>query len=270
MTFQPVIAATGYAGWRFLERTLPAQQAVFAKTPPVQRATDYFRDKIGNVRNADDIVNDRQLLSVALGAFGLDDDINNKFFIRKILVDGTGNDDALANRLADNRYADFSRAFGFGDGAVPRTVLPRFADQIIAQFEKRQFEKAVGLQNNDLRLALNLKSGLADITARSSNEGTQWFSVMGNTPLRRVFETALGLPSSIASIDIDKQRDIFRSRAQSVLGTDRIADFTLPDQQEKLIRTFLIRSEVTQTSGTSGASAALTLLQSAPRLTRMI
>lgn len=269
MSFQPVIPMSGYAGWRFLARTLEPQQAAFAKSQPVMRATDYFRDRIGTVRTAQDLVDDRRLLAVALGAFGLDSDINNKFFIRKILEDGTVKDDALANRLADNRYAAFSRAFGFGDGGIPNVILPDFAAETIARYENRQFEKAVGDQSNDFRLALNLQSGLADITARNSNDGAQWFSVMGNTPLRRVFETALGLPASIATIDIDQQRGIFRSRAQSVFGTDKLAEFNDPARQEKLIRLYLIRAEVAQSIGLTGASAALSLLQSAPRIGRL-
>ncbi|WP_019955553.1 DUF1217 domain-containing protein [Yoonia vestfoldensis] len=269
MSFQPVVPLTGYVGWRFLERTLEPQQAAFAKSQPVVRATDYFRENIGNVTSAADLVNDRRLLSVALGAFGLDDDINNRFFIRKVLEDGTIKDDALANRLADNRYAEFSRAFGFGDRPVPRTILSGFASEMTTRYEKRQFERAVGVQNNDLRLALNLQSGIADIVSRNSSDGAQWFSMMGNTPLRKVFETALGLPASIASIDIDKQRDIFKSRAQANFGTQTMADFSDPAQQEKLIRMFLVRSEASQSAALSGASAALSLLQSMPRVGRL-
>lgn len=270
MTFQPIVPLTGYVGWRFLERTLEPQQAAFAKSQPVQRATDYFRENIGKVTTASDLVNDRRLLSVALGAFGLDDDINNRFFIRKILEEGTINDDALANRLADNRYAEFSRAFGFGDRPIPRTILTGFASDLIARYEKRQFEKAVGVQNNDLRLALNLQSGIADVLTGNSRDGAQWFAMMGNAPLRKVFETALGLPASIASIDIDKQRDIFKSRAQATFGTNRLADFADPAQQEKLIRLFLVRSEASQSVAISGAAAALSLLQSMPRMSRLV
>ncbi|WP_322893027.1 MULTISPECIES: DUF1217 domain-containing protein [unclassified Yoonia] len=269
MSFQPILPMTGYVGWRFLERTLETQRASFAKSPPVQRATDYFRENIGNIRSAEDLVKDRRLLSVALGAFGLDDDINNTFFIRKILEDGTESDTALANRLSDNRYAELSRAFGFGDLAVPRSVLPSFATETIARYEKRQFEKAVGTQNNDLRLALNLRESLAEIIDSSSNDGAHWFSVMGNAPLRKVFETALGLPSSIGSIDIDRQRDIFRSRAKALIGTNKVADLADPAQQEKLIRLFLIRAETAQSNNFSTAAAALSLLQSAPRIGRL-
>lgn len=264
MSFQPVLPISGYAGWRFLERTLDNQQSAFSKSLPVARATDYFRANIANVRTVDDLVNDRRLLSVALGAFGLDDDINNKFFIRKILEEGTIKDNALANRLADNRYAELSRAFGFGDRPLPRTTLSSFATETITRYERQQFEKAVGTQDNNMRLALNLQSGLADIAGRNSSDGAQWFAMMGNLPLRKVFENALGLPASIGTIDVDRQRDMFRARSKAVFGTDRIADFTEKSTQDKLVRMFLVRSEALQTGGLTGANAALTLLQSAP------
>jgi hypothetical protein len=265
MSFQPVVPLSGYLGWRFLDRTLETQQSTFAASQPVARATDYFRENIVKVRTAEDLVADRQLLSVALGAFGLDDDINSTAFIRKVLEDGTLSDDALANRLSDNRYAEFSRAFGFGDLSAPKTGLSTFAADIIGRFETQQFARAVGQQDNDLRLAMNIRTGIEDIVARNSTNTGQWFSIMGNAPLREVFQTALGLPSSIASIDVDRQRDIFEERAQAVLGSGELADFADPAQQEKLIRMFLVRSEANQIGAFSGASTALTLLQSAPR-----
>ena len=264
MSFQPVVPLTGYTGWRFLERTLQTQQTAFANSQPVARATDYFRDNISKVQTAADLVADRQLLSVALGAFGLDDDINNRFFIQRILEDGTLTDDSLANRLADPRYAEFSEAFGFGNRVIPRTGLSGFPSEIIDRFETAQFARAVGDQNNDLRLALNISEGIANVLAQNTTNTGRWFSIMGNPPLREVFQTALGLPTSIASIDVDQQREIFQDRATSVLGSGEVGDLADPAAQENLIRLFLVRSEAADIGGASGASTALSLLQSAP------
>ncbi|KJZ21144.1 DUF1217 domain-containing protein [Loktanella sp. S4079] len=266
MTFQPILPLTGYSGWRFLENTLDKQQEAFASSQPVVRDTDYFRENIGSITTAEDLVNDRRLLSVALGAYGLDDDINNRFFIKKILEDGTTADDALANRLADNRYADFSEAFGFGDNAIPATLSEGFADKIISRYETRQFAQAVGEQDNDLRLALNVADGVSDILDRNSTNTGQWYSMMGNAPMRNVVQTALGLPSSTSSIDVDQQLEIYQERAKSVLGIDSFAQLAEPEAQEKLIRMFLIRSDAANMSASSGSSTALTLLQSVPQI----
>lgn len=240
---------------------MEAQQDAFSNSAAIQRDTDYFRENISNVLTAEDLVADRRLLSVALGAFGLDEDINNKFFIQKVFEDGVVADDALANRLSDKRYFSMSLAFGLGPESLPRTGLLNFPDEILARYEQQQFARAVGDQNDDMRLALNVDSSLGEIIENNTSQDARWFSVMGNAPLRRVFETALGLPASIAAIDIDQQLDNFKSRSESVFGTDDLSEFADPDKQEDLIRLFLIRSEAAQFSATPSGSVALTLLQ---------
>jgi hypothetical protein len=260
--FQPILPLTGYVGWRFLERTQEAQEAVFSKSQPIAHATDNFREKISAITSAADLVADRSLLSVALGAFGLDEDIDNKFYIQKILSEGTTSTDSLANRLSDKSYAALSSAFGFGDPGGPFTGLSGFANRIVARYETKQFQRAVGDQNNDMRIALSLKEGLADISLQNTSKNAQWFAVMGSSPVRAVFETALGLPSSIAQIDIDQQLTSFKNRAQKIFGTDSISDFSDPEKQEKLVRMYLIRSEANASSGLSSSNIALSLLQS--------
>lgn len=261
MTFQPVIPFSGYSGWLFLDRTGAAQKEAFVESAAVERITDTFRTRIASITSAEDLVKDRALLSVALGAFGLDDDINNTFFIRKVLEDGTSDPDALANRLADPRYRDLSATFGFGTGLV-LTGLSVFADDIIDRYEAKQFEKAVGEQNNDLRLAMNLAPAMGDVLSGNQTDTGRWFAMMGNAPMREVFQTALGFPSSFAALDLDKQLEQFRARSEATFGSSRMEDISSPENQEKLIRLFLLRSE-TASAVTSTASIALTLLQQA-------
>jgi hypothetical protein len=89
---------------------------------------------------------------------------------------------------------------------------------------------------------------------------------MGNAPLRKVFETALGLPSSIAGIDLDQQLQTFKERSNAVFGTRDLGNFLAEDRQEDLIRLFLIRSQALQSNGLSSGNVALTLLQAVPNL----
>jgi len=89
---------------------------------------------------------------------------------------------------------------------------------------------------------------------------------MGNAPLRRVVETALGLPSSIGKLDLDQQFTQFQDRAQAVLGRKDAEALADPEIQEKVIRLFLVRTEASNLNAASGGSVALSLLQSMPRL----
>jgi hypothetical protein len=261
MTYQPVLPSSGYVGWRFLQATLPRQEQAHAASAPMKRATDYFRANIGAVRTADDLVANRRLLQVALGAFGLDDDLNNRAFIRKVLEEGTLKDDAFANRLGDKRYAAMAREFGFGD-LGPRTNLASFVTKMIDRFQARQFERAVGATDDNMRLALNLGDALADIAAENGSANGRWFALMGNPPVRRVFETALGFPSSFGAIDLDQQLTAFRGRAKATFGTDDLGAIASdPARMDKAIRLFLIRADAQNSPQFSGASAALVLLQ---------
>lgn len=266
MSFSPVLPSGGLSGWLFLQRTAASQQETLSNTASVKRLSDNFTANISNVRTAEALVADRQLLTVALQAFGLEDDLESKFYIQKVLESNTADPDSFANQLADKRYLKMAETFGFGDFAGPRTGLNSFSDEIIDLFETKEFEARVGALDSDMRLALSLQRDLSEVADSTSENDTKWFTLMGNPPLRRVFEVGLGLPSTFGTLDIDKQLEVFKERAENTLKTDVISEMTSPEKLEELTRAFLLRSQLDSAGNASGASIALTLLQSAPRL----
>jgi len=262
MSFQPVLPLGGLAGWGFLKRTMERQQAVQQAAPVQQRDEAYFRDKIGKVSTAEQLVSDKRLLRIALTAFGLEADVNSKAFIQKILEGGTLKEGSLANKLADKQYQKLSSAFGFGDFSVPRTKISTFADEILNQFRARSFETAIGAQNNTFRLALNAERELPTLAARPISDTAKWYTVLGNAPLRQVVQTALGLPKSFSSIDLDQQVSVLKTRAEAAFGSSGISQFTDPKKMDGLIRSFMLRAEIQeQGAGNSPASIALQLLR---------
>lgn len=262
MTFRPALPLTGYAGWGFLKRTMVRQQALQQASPVQQRDEAYFRDRIGKVETAAQLVDDKRLLRIALTAFGLEGDTNSKAFIRKVLEGGTLKTDSLANKLANKQYQKFSAAFGFGDFSVPRTRISTFPDEILAQFRARSFETAIGTQSNAYRLALNAEREIPAVAARNSSETAKWYVILGNPPMRELMQTALGLPKSLAAIDLDQQVSAMKSKTAAVFGSDSVSQFTDPATMEALIRRFVLRSEAQEAAtGSSPAAIALQLLQ---------
>jgi hypothetical protein len=270
MTFQPILAGSGVAAWNLLKSTMPTQTEVHDAGPAITRDTEYFEAKISSINTAEELVSDRRLLRVALGAFGLQDDINNRFFVRRILEDGTVKEDALANRLTDSRYKDLAGAFGFGNDATPLSKLSDFGTKITDKYRRQQFEVAVGEQDQSLRLALNAERELKGLATSGVGETTKWLKIMGNAPLRQVFETALGLPSSFSQLDLDQQLEIFRDRADRQLGSGEIAQFSEPDQVNKLVQRFLLRDQVKDIQAASSSNVALSLLQGAATFARSL
>jgi hypothetical protein len=260
MSFQPVAPLGGLAGWTFLERTRDRQEATFQKSPTIVRRTAEFTERIARVSSAEELVRDRALLEVALGAFGLNDDIRNRFFVRKVLEEGTLSPSALSNRLSDKRYLAFSEAFGFGDVPGGKVKRPGFAADIVARYLERQFEVAVGQTNKDLRIALGLDRELGEIVTRRQTNDARWFTAMASPPVRTVLERALRVPTQAASVQIDQQLNLFKERAALRLGTSDFAAIASPEGIEKLRRAFLTAPDTNASMGIARGAGALAIL----------
>jgi len=262
MSFQPQIPLTGPAGWRFLQRTQAAQQAAFEKGPQLQRDLDYFAENIATVTSAADLVADRRLLRIALGAFGLEGEIDKKAFIRKVLDEGTEDPASFANRLTAPGFKELASAFGFGNVTGARTADPGFAERIGGAYKVRAFEAAVGETNDDMRLAMNFRREMAQLSRGA--EGGSWFTVIGSTPLRQVVEKAFNLPAAFGRIDVDRQRDTLREKTSAMFGTPNLTAFADPANVQKMIDRFLTRAQLESgPAGSTAGSGALTLLRNA-------
>ncbi|SEL15007.1 Protein of unknown function [Roseivivax marinus] len=122
MSFTPVIPASGLAGWAYLSRTRQDQQRIHENSAQTQRDIAAFKFRIGDIETADQLLDDRATLRVALGAFGLEEEIGNRAFLERVLTSDLSDRTSLANKLSDKRFLAFAQAFGFnGDG--PRLLI---------------------------------------------------------------------------------------------------------------------------------------------------
>ena len=261
--FQPVVSQQGYEGWRFLERTIEPQKAAFEKSPEILRDLEYFKLNVHKATSAQDLVNDRRLLKVALGAFGLGEDLDKRAYVLKALVEGTDDEKSFANRMVDSRYREFSRAFGYGNLLGAQVVHSEFSERVMSQYKGRQFEVAVGEGNQSMRLALTFVREIASFANSEKADTSAWFEVMGNSPIRQVFEASFGLPKSFGSLDVDKQREMLREKSGKMFGDSSLSAFRDPANVNKLLKMFFFHQQLAENSGLSAPGVvALTLLKS--------
>lgn len=248
----------GISGWHVLQRMEDRQMQVVANDKMVQREISYFRDRIEVTGTADALTGDYRMLRVALSAFGLEDDIANKAFIKKVLESDLEDNKSLANRLSDKRYLQLAQAFDFtGNGPTGQSDL---GDKISETYLEREFERRVGASDENLRLALNARRELSAFAERDSSERTLWYEVLGNAPLRKVFEGAFGFGSSYGKLPVDRQVDEFMKAAERFFGSSSLNEIAKDDRSENLIKHFLVRSSFSSTNEQNKYSAALTLL----------
>lgn len=260
MTYQILVGSGGFAGWNILKRTAEQQKQLLANDPVVARSTQYVRENIAKITSAEDLVSDYRMLSVALGAFGLESDVGSKAFIRKILGSDRDDTSSLVNRLSDKRYLRLANALALddGNGTVSKAG---FGDRLNQLFLEREFERRVGEGDQNLRLALNAQRELQQFANRTSSETTLWYEVMGNPPLRKVFDTAFGFGSNYGKLPIDRQLQEFTKRAEAVFGSSSFDVIATEKGIDKLVQTFLLRFQVAEGAGQSSYSIALSLLR---------
>src|SRR5271166_6291584 len=142
---------TTTADYLAVTQNLTRYQAMTAAEPGVKSASAYYQANIGKVTSIQDFVGNYRLLSYALDAYGLGDQINAKALIAKVLEGGVTNPKSLANTLSDSRWKAFAAAFDFvGQGASfissTSAVKTTTADYVEQQLESDQGAQDVGVQ----------------------------------------------------------------------------------------------------------------------------
>lgn len=261
MTFAPAIGAGGLAGYRLLEKSQEKQRAAFENSSEIKRNVAYFEANIGKATTAADLVKDRKLLQVALGAFGLGDEIDKKAYLQKILEGGTTDSKAYARRVADARILEFTKTFGYGDGGGSLVQTKAFREDIVARYKQLEFERSVGQADGDIRLALNFRREIAKIANGDKADEIGVLQALGQRPVREFLTAALGLPTSLARLDLDRQKAILEQGLKRRFGDDSVAVFKDAKKIDDAVRLFFAQRQSQSTGGASAsATTALSIL----------
>ena len=174
-----------------VSQNLSRYQAMTAAEPAVKAASAYYEANIGSVKSISDLVGNYRLLSYALNAYGLGEQINAKGLITKVLEGGVSNSRSLANTLPNAQWKAFAAAFNFVDsGATPpsstSTVATTTGDYVEQQLESDQGEQDVGVQ-----LALYFQRVAPTVTSE--------IGILADPNLLQVAATIMGLPPAAAA-----------------------------------------------------------------------
>jgi hypothetical protein len=222
-----------------VSQNLSRYQAMTAAEPAVKTATAYYEANIGSVKSIDDLVGNYRLLSYALNAYGLGDQINSKGLITKVLEGGVSNPKSLANTLPNAQWKAFAAAFNFVDsGATPpssrSTIKTTTSDYVEQQLESDQGGQDVGVQ-----LALYFQRVAPTVTSE--------YGILADPNLLQVAATVMGLPPATAA---DLQ-------PQTLSELMPISDLQDPAKLNQLTERFTAMYDYTY-GPSSGATSGLT------------
>lgn len=223
-----------------------ATQAQIAGLDPnsdyVKGETTYYLANITKVKSADDLMSNSRLYTYALAAYGLDSATEDKDLIKQVLQSKVGDPDSVANKQTNPAYAGLALAFNFEANGENATTINPAQQPTVDKYLRQTLEEDAGQTNQGVRLALYFQRKAPDITS--------WYDVLADTALASVVRTALGLPDSFATADIDKQAQLFEQKLD-------LTDFTAPAKLTKFLTRFTSMYEINNPTSTAVSSISV-------------
>lgn len=213
-----------------------------------KREISAFKERIGSIGSIDELQDDYEVYSFVMKTFGLEDQMFAKAMVSKILSADAGDPDSLVNRLTDPAFKELNQEMGFDtDGKAGwRLENTMWADSMVEKYIDRRMIDTQMETKTAVGKALHFEEKAATMTS--------WFKVLGDKDVSEVLRTALGIPASVATADVDAQKKLFERKMD-------ISDLQDPDKVKDLMRRYAAISDAND-AVLNPSSAALTLLTS--------
>ena len=227
-----------------IENNLSRYQKLETQKTSVKTATDYYQANIGKVTSADQLISNYRLLSYALQAYGLGDQINNKALIKKVLEQGATKANALANTLPNANWKRFATAFNFSATATSAPNSKTSVATTVTGYDEQQLEADQGASNPGVQLALYFQR-----VAPTVKDG---YSVLADKNLLQVVQTIFNLPPTASAAQLDKE-------AVAIGKLAPVKDLQDPAKLKKLVERFTATYDSKYGPASDGTAAPLTV-----------
>jgi hypothetical protein len=221
------------------------------KQPEVSANVAYYQANIGNVESVDDLLKNRKLLTVALGAYGLESQVDAKGLLRKLLTEDPAASTSLARKTSNTRYLAFAQAFAglSTDGGASIRDAKNVA-AVVANYQQMQYEKAIGQTDTAAQQAIYFN--------RVAPQATQSiYQVLADKTLSAVVRGAYGLPLATAALTPAQQASQLKAKG---FDYTKLSD---PKYVQGIIDKFLAKSDAAGPPTGSAADEAATGLGAA-------
>ncbi|MCP1169239.1 DUF1217 domain-containing protein [Limimaricola litoreus] len=236
-------------GLQLVDATRDRQIEMIRNSAEDRRAIEAFKERIDGVFSVDQLMEDRELYVFTMKAFGLEDQIFGKAMVEKILKSDPDDPKSLVNRLTDPRFREMHEVMGFVDEGKNNlnTFSTSWQNDMVDRYVEQRFENAQAEQNDKIGTVLEFR--------RKAGEINNWFDVLKDAEISEFMRTALGVPASVAGLDIDKQAELFAAKFD-------IAKLKDPAELESLERRYVAITDA-KAGVQSSANAALALMNAA-------
>jgi len=220
-----------------------------AAQPTVQHAIAAFTAGVQKATSVKQLLNNPAVMQVLLTANGLADQLNFTALAQKALTSNLKDPKSLANTLTDTRWKSVAQTYNFATKGLSVIQNPATISTLANAYAEVTWRKSLDAQTPGLSNALTFRAEASTITSVDQ--------ILGDSVMRNVVTTALGLPLEIAIQPLTTQEKAISSRID-------IKQFKDPKFVETFVQRYLIanNSSTNPNAPTTTATPDLTTLAS--------
>ena len=220
-----------------------------AAQPTVQHAIAAFTAGVQKATSVKQLLNNPAVMQVLLTANGLADQLNFTALAQKALTSNLKDPKSLANTLTDTRWKSVAQTYNFATKGLSVIQNPATISTLANAYAEVTWRKSLDAQTPGLSNALTFRAEASTITSVDQ--------ILGDSVMRNVVTTALGLPLEIAIQPLTTQEKAISSRID-------IKQFKDPKFVETFVQRYLIanNSSTNPNAPTTPTTPDLTTLAS--------
>lgn len=191
--------------------------AVTEKQPAVARDITAFKKAIASAPDAASLLKNPDFLKVLLTANGLADQVAYPALAQKVLLSDPSDGKSLVSRLANTTWTATNKTYQFSAKGLAVIQDPAVQAKLADAYAEVQWRQSLDTGTPGLSNALTFRAQASTINSA--------YDILGNSVLRDVVTTALGLPRQIAVQPVETQATAITSRMKlSQLKDPRFID----------------------------------------------
>ena len=218
------------------ESNQPQAVAQQEKDPQTQRDINQFLAVVAKAPDLATLLKDPTARTVLLTANGLGDQTDYVALATKALSSDTTQAGNLASTLSNPQWLATAKAYDFAASGLTNLKDPTVLSSITSGYAEVKWRESLDATTPGLSAALDFRSRAG--TIKSVDE------ILGDSNLRTVVTTALGIPQQIAFQPLEAQEQAISNRLD-------ITKFSDPAYVEQFTRRFLIANQTSSSSSSS-------------------
>ena len=220
--------------------------AAAAVVPQTKREIAAFRAAVAAAKTPAELLANADARKVLLTANGLGSQADYAGLVSKALLSDTTKTGNLASKLTNTQWLATAKAYDFANKGLSVLQDTAAIDSIANGYAEVKWREGLDQSTPGLSSAIDFRSRASKITSA--------LGVLGDSTLREVVTTALGIPKQIAYQSLEAQQAAINSRLD-------IGKFKDPSFVEQFTRRYLIAAAAAaNASSTTGKGTGLSSL----------